>query len=68
MSLYNVFSRDSNTVMGQIDAPTSTQACQKMAGRLKGLYPKKSIAVITAKLYAYKTDRQSFGGRPRIYD
>lgn len=67
MALYNVFSRGTNTVMGQTDAPTSTQACQKVAGRLKDLYPGKSIAVITAKLYAYRVDNQSFGGRPRIY-
>ena len=67
MALYNVFSRESNAVMGQIDAPSSTQACQKMAGQIRHLHPRKSIVQIAAMLYAYKVDRQSYGGRPRIY-
>jgi len=68
MPLYNVFSRESNAIMGQIDAPSPTQACQKMAGKLRHIYPKLPIAVISAKLYAYKVNKRSFGGRPRIYD
>jgi len=67
MALYNVFSRATNSLVDQIDAPSSTQACQKAAGRIRGLYPGKSISAIASKLYAYKVERQSFGGRPRIY-
>lgn len=67
MPRYNVFSRDSNSIMGEVDAPTSTQACQKVAGRIRHIYPKLPIAVIASKLYAYKVDRQGFGGRPRLF-
>lgn len=67
MALYNVFNRQTNSLVAQVDTPSSTQACQKVAGRLRHLYPRQSIAAIAAKLYAYKEERQSFGGRPRIY-
>jgi len=67
MAKYTVFRRDTDSPMGEVDAPSSTQACQKMAGRLRGLYPGKPIAVIAAKLYAYKSDRDNYRGRPRIF-
>lgn len=67
MAKFNVFERRDGSPVGQIDAPSSTQACQKMAGRLRGMYPGKSIATIAAKLYAHRIEKQSFGGRPRLF-
>ena len=60
MALFNVFSRDTHVTMDQVEAPTSTQACQKVAGKLRHLYPRMSISQIASKLSAYKKDRTKF--------
>ena len=68
MGLFNVFSRDTHATMDQVDAPTSTQACQRAASKLRRIYPRMSLAQIASKLYAHKVGRTNFGGRPRIYE